>query len=111
MIDEGWQQDYGVFEFNKTKIPDPARLIYDLHQMGFAVMLWVTPNVACAGPHYYPLRDKGYLLRDKDGKIAIPGMVDGLHRSAGSDASRGFPLVSRRAAPPDGMLWRGRLQV
>ena len=29
MIDEGWQQDYGVFEFNKTKIPDPARLIYD----------------------------------------------------------------------------------
>ena len=71
MIDEGWQQDYGIFEFNKTKIPDPARLIYDLHQMGFAVMLWVTPNVACAGPHYYPLRDKGYLLRDKDGKIAI----------------------------------------
>ena len=71
MIDEGWQQDYGIFAFNKTKIPDPADLICELHRMGFAVMLWVTPNVGCAGPNYLRLRDKGYLIRDGEGKIAI----------------------------------------
>ena len=71
MIDEGWQQEYGTFELNKTKIPDPAKLIYELHQMGFSVMLWVTPNVVCAGTQYCQLRDKNYLLRDKNGKVAI----------------------------------------
>ena len=71
MIDEGWQQEYGTFEFNKTKIPDPAKLIYELHQMGFSVMLWVTPNVACAGTQYCKLRDKNFLIRDKNGDIAI----------------------------------------
>lgn len=71
MIDGGWQEDYGTFEFNKRKIPDPAQLIYDLHQMGFAVMVWVSPIVASAGTQYKMLRNKGYLLRDAAGEIAI----------------------------------------
>ncbi|MDD3336607.1 MAG: glycoside hydrolase family 31 protein [Eubacteriales bacterium] len=71
MIDGGWQEDYGVFEFHKGKVPDPAKMIYELHQMGFQVMLWTSPIVASAGAQYKKLRDMGYLLKDSKGEIAI----------------------------------------
>lgn len=71
MIDEGWQEDYGVFHFNRRKIPRPKALIRKLHAMGFAVMLWVTPLVSCAGPRFQELRRAGYLLRDRHGAVAL----------------------------------------
>lgn len=71
MIDEGWAQDYGVFEFNPRRIPDPRSLMDALHALGFSVMLWVTPLVAAAGAQFKRLRDSGMLLRDRDGEIAI----------------------------------------
>ncbi len=71
MVDEGWAEDYGVFEFNRRKIPDAKGLIDTLHGMGFSVMLWVTPNIACAGPRFQELKKKGYLVRDSGGKVAI----------------------------------------
>ncbi|MDD3334778.1 MAG: glycoside hydrolase family 31 protein [Eubacteriales bacterium] len=77
MIDEGWQADYGIFEFNKEKIPDPAKLVYELHQMGFGVMLWVTPTVACAGPQFKKLRDQNFLIRDAEGEIALRAWWNG----------------------------------
>ena len=72
MIDGGWQEDYGVYEeFHKGKVPDPKYLVDTLHSMGFRVMVWVSPIIACAGPRYKLLRDKGYLVKDKSGEIAI----------------------------------------
>lgn len=71
MIDEGWAEDYGAFEFNRRKIPNPKALMDALHEMGFAVMLWVTPNVACAGPRFQALREKGYLVLNSEGGPAI----------------------------------------
>ena len=72
MIDGGWQEDYGVYEeFNRRKIPDPKYLVDELHRMGFKVMLWVSPIIASAGPRYKQLRNKGWLIRDKRGEIAV----------------------------------------
>ena len=71
MIDEGWQEDYGMFEFHKGKIPDPKKLMDELHDLGFKVMLWVSPIVASAGTNYKKLRDKGYLIKNADGTIAV----------------------------------------
>lgn len=71
MIDEGWQEEYGTFEFNRRKIPDPGKLIAQLHDLGYSVMLWVTPLISCAGPLFVNLREKGMLLRNRDGQIAI----------------------------------------
>ena len=70
MIDEGWAEDYGTFEFNTRRIPDPAALTAQLHEMGFLVMLWVTPNIACAGDRFRQLRENGWLVRDASGKPA-----------------------------------------
>ncbi len=44
MIDEGWSEDYGVYDFYPGRFTDPKGMIEKLHQMGFKVMLWVTPN-------------------------------------------------------------------
>ena len=72
MIDGGWQEDYGVYdEFNRRKIPDPKYLTDELHKMGFKVMVWVSPIIASAGPRYKFLRDKNYLVKDKNGEIAV----------------------------------------
>ncbi len=71
MIDGGWQEDYSTYEFNKRKIPDPKKLMSQLHEMGFKVMVWVSPIVASAGTQYKMLRDKGYLVKSADNEIAI----------------------------------------
>ena len=71
MIDEGWQEDYGVFEFNRRKIPNPRVLIDKLHAMGFSVMLWVTPITSCDGPQFLHRQRKGWLIRDRSGRIAL----------------------------------------
>jgi len=71
MIDDGWQADFGVFEFDKTKIPAPEFLVSELHKMGFKVMLWVTPVVASAGANFKNFLNSGFLIKTKDGEPAI----------------------------------------
>lgn len=71
MIDGGWQEDYGTFEFNRRKVPDPKAMMDELHSLGFKVMVWVSPIVASAGTQFKLLRGKGFLCRDEKGEIAI----------------------------------------
>ena len=71
MIDGGWNEDNGVFEFNYRKFPHPKEMIAELHAMGFKVMLWTSPIVGSAGWQYKWLRDRGYLVRAADGEIAV----------------------------------------
>jgi len=52
IIDEGWQQNYGVWEFDEKKFPNPKAMVQELHELGFVVMLWVVPWVACSGQHF-----------------------------------------------------------
>ena len=70
MIDEGWQVDYGDWRFN-YRFPNPKDMVEKLHAMGFKVMLWVSPIVASAGTNYKMLRDKGYLIKNSEGNVAI----------------------------------------
>jgi hypothetical protein len=46
MIDDTWQEDYGVWKFHPGRFPDPEAMIRELHQLGFKVMLWVCPFVS-----------------------------------------------------------------
>lgn len=71
MIDDGWQEDFGVFEFNRRKIPDPKGMIDELHRLGFKVMLWVCPVITSAGESYKELKERGYLIKNASGEIAI----------------------------------------
>ncbi len=71
MIDGGWQEDYGTYDFHRRKIPDPKFLMDELHRLGYKVIIWVSPIVSSAGTQFKMLRDKGYLCMDRDGNVAI----------------------------------------
>jgi len=46
MLDDTWQEDYGKWNFHPGRFPDPKKMIDELHQMGFKVMLWICPFVS-----------------------------------------------------------------
>lgn len=71
IIDDTWQTDYGVWEFNPERFSDPKGMVEKLHSMGFAVMLWICPFISPDSMVFRELRDKKLLVCDKDGEVAI----------------------------------------
>ena len=71
MIDDTWQEDYGVWNFHPGRFPDPAAMMKQLHDMGFKLMLWICPFVSADAVPYRELRDKKGLLRDTTGEPAM----------------------------------------
>ncbi len=55
MIDEGWAEEYGVWDFHPGRFPDPKGMMEELHGMGFEVMLWVCPYIRPDGQHFKEL--------------------------------------------------------
>ncbi|MEO6546481.1 MAG: glycoside hydrolase family 31 protein [Ferruginibacter sp.] len=64
MIDDTWQENYGVWDFNSKKFPSPKKMMDELHVMGFKVMLWICPFVSADSKEYRELAEKGALLKD-----------------------------------------------
>ena len=46
MIDDTWQEDYGLWQFHPGRFPDPKSMVDQLHKMGFKVMFWMCPFVS-----------------------------------------------------------------
>ena len=55
MIDEGWFDSYGVWDFHRGRFPDPKAMIDELHAMGFRVMVWVCPYIRPDGKEFTEL--------------------------------------------------------
>jgi alpha-glucosidase len=55
MIDEGWAEAYGVWDFHRGRFPDPKGMMDELHGMGFELMLWVCPYIRPDGQHFKEL--------------------------------------------------------
>lgn len=66
MIDDTWQENYGVWEFNPRTFPSPKKMMDELHAMGFKVMLWVCPFVSADSKEYRLLETQGALLKDSN---------------------------------------------
>ncbi|MDD7986175.1 glycoside hydrolase family 31 protein [Lentisphaera marina] len=64
MIDDNWQENYGVWEFSAKRFKDPKGMIEKLHKMGFKVMMWVCPFVTADSATYRYLAQEDLLLRD-----------------------------------------------
>lgn len=71
MIDEGWSEDYGVYDFYPGRFGNPKAMIDKLHKMGFKVMLWVTPNISPDSNAFRELKELGYLTKNAENKIAV----------------------------------------
>jgi len=74
MIDDNWQEDYGVWEFKAEKFPDPKAMIHQLHDLGFRVMLWVCPFVSADSREYRELKQKQLLIR-KNTDQGLPAII------------------------------------
>ena len=72
MIDDTWQEDYGVWRFHPGRFPDPAGMVKELHEMGFAVMVWAVPVVSPdSAPFRKAMNTPGALIRGRDGKPVL----------------------------------------
>lgn len=65
MIDDNWQEDYGIWEFSPRRFSDPKGMIKKLHEMGFKVMLWVCPFVSPDSEVFRKLAKEGMLILDQ----------------------------------------------
>lgn len=70
IIDDGWQTDFGEWEFHPDKFKDPKAMIDKLHKMGFKVILWICPFVAPTVKDYSFMIKNQMLVRNRFGKIA-----------------------------------------
>lgn len=66
MIDDNWQEDYGVWDFSPRRFHDPKAMVAELHHLGFKVMLWVCPFVSPDSETARALAKQGLLLLDPD---------------------------------------------
>ena len=55
MIDEGWAEAYGVWDFHRGRFPDPKAMMDELHRMGFKIMVWVCPYIRPDGKEFTEL--------------------------------------------------------
>lgn len=68
MIDDGWANHYGNFEFDPTTFPDPKGMMDTIHAKGFKVMLWLTPFVSPDSREFKELAKLKGLVMKEDGK-------------------------------------------
>jgi alpha-glucosidase (family GH31 glycosyl hydrolase) len=66
MIDDNWQENYGIWEFSPRRFKDPKGMMQKLHSMGFKVMLWVCPFVSADSEVFRALQKQRLLILDKD---------------------------------------------
>ncbi len=71
MIDDGWADYYGRWEFNRSTFPNPKAMVDELHDMGFEVMLWVCPFISPDSVEMKNLHKQGLLVRTVDGEPAV----------------------------------------
>lgn len=71
ILDDGWNADYGDWQFHPGRFPDPGSMMRQLRDLGFSVMLWIVPFVSPDSAVARDLARRGFLLRDSRGEIAI----------------------------------------
>lgn len=81
MIDDNWQEDYGVWEFHPGRFSNPKDMINTLHTQGFKVMLWICPYFSPDCETFRVQRKKGYFLKDRRGGTYIRSWWNGYSAS------------------------------
>ena len=68
MIDDTWQEDYGLWRFHPGRFSNPKQMVDKLHAMGFKVMLWICPFVSADQAAIYRelKKSKAFLLEKKN---------------------------------------------
>ncbi|WP_442587305.1 glycoside hydrolase family 31 protein [Pedobacter sp. AW31-3R] len=67
MIDDNWADYYGRFDFRADRFRDATGMVDTLHQLGFKVMLWVSPFISPDTEVFRDLQAQKLLLFDNTG--------------------------------------------
>lgn len=62
MIDDFWYKNNGVWEWDTDAFPYPKRMVDQLHEWGFDVVLWISPWVTSDTRQYQHLAAERFLL-------------------------------------------------
>ncbi|NJK98389.1 MAG: hypothetical protein HC905_28855, partial [Bacteroidales bacterium] len=64
-----WQEDYGIWTFTRD-VPRSKKMVNQLHEMGFKVMLWICPFVSADQTMLMQslLKEKAFLMQQIDNK-------------------------------------------
>jgi hypothetical protein len=66
VVDDRWESCFGELEFSKD-FPDPAAMAREVHALGLALWLWVTPFVNQESAHFARLAAKHILVPARAG--------------------------------------------
>lgn len=72
-IDDMFSTNYGDFDFDADKFPNPAEMIKNLKTEGYRVTAWITPFANLDSYSFGEGLKMGYWLRDKQGNV--PALV------------------------------------
>jgi alpha-glucosidase (family GH31 glycosyl hydrolase) len=71
MIDDNWADYYGRFDFRSDRFGNAMAMIDSLHQLGFKVMLWISPFISPDTEIFRYLLGKKYLLLSNGGDSSL----------------------------------------
>jgi alpha-D-xyloside xylohydrolase len=107
-LDSFWQRAFMWcdFEWDRERIPDPRRLLDELHQEGFRGCLWINPYVSCQSGLYQEGAARGFFLRRPDGSI-----YDALVWSQRTERGMGLCAIVDFTNPEAARWYRGLLDA
>jgi alpha-D-xyloside xylohydrolase len=105
-LDSFWQRAYMWcdFEWDAERLPDPKRLMAELHREGFHNCLWINPYVSCQSALYQEGVKGGYFLRRADGSV-----YDALVWSQRTERGMGLCAIVDFTNPEAARWYRGKL--
>ena len=71
MIDDNWAPYYGRFEFRKDRFADAKRMVKELHNLGFKVMLWVCPFIRPDSEEARFLMERKWIIMSNEGNKSM----------------------------------------
>jgi alpha-D-xyloside xylohydrolase len=107
-LDSFWQRAFMWcdFEWDAERLPDPRRLLAELHREGFHNCLWINPYVACQSALYQEGAARGYFLRRPDGSV-----YDALVWSQRTERGMGLCGIVDFTNPEAVRWYRGKLDA
>jgi alpha-D-xyloside xylohydrolase len=107
-LDSFWQRPFMWcdFEWDTTRLPDPERLLAELHREGFRNCVWINPYVSLQSALYHEGAAKGYFLRRPDGSVYQP-----IVWSQRTERGMGLCAIVDFTNPDAAAWFRGKLEA
>jgi alpha-D-xyloside xylohydrolase len=74
LIDAAWETYNQCFTFDEKRWPDPDALIHKIHQLGYKLILWISPwlfKYDEDSPTYTECVESGYFIKNPDGEVYV----------------------------------------